>query len=132
MKIKFPETRFQKVANYIKRVKDVDVVLGSTTNYNRATKVITIHFNHNLSKNGLYSLLHEVGHALQPDGPIGVNRYMNIDDTIYPKQFSMHQFLNEVDAWNRGIKVAEELDIWVDPREFNKIKEKCLLTYYKV
>jgi hypothetical protein len=131
MKKTFP-TRFQKIVDYIKLKADVNVVLGSTTNYNRTTKEITIHFNHNLEKNGLYALLHEVGHALQPTSSIGINRYMNIDDTIYPKQYAMHLFLNEVDAWNKGINVAVELDISLNSREFNKLKEESLVTYFKV
>jgi hypothetical protein len=38
--------------------------------------------------------------------------------------------MNEVDAWDRGERLAEELGIQIDKKEFSKSKEEALLTYY--
>jgi hypothetical protein len=124
--------QFQKVVDYIKRERGVEVVLGSSNCFDSYSKTITIHRNHNLEKNGLYALLHEVGHALQPETNTGANLYRSIDDTEKPVHFAMYQFINEQDAWNGGVRVASELGLEIDVRAFNKLKEEALLTYFKV
>ena len=40
-------------------------------------RTIFIHHNYDLTKNGLYALLHEVGHSLQPPTSVGSNSYKN-------------------------------------------------------
>jgi len=124
--------QFQKVVDYIKRERGVEVVLGSSTCFDSYSKIITIHRNHNLEKNGLYALLHEVGHALQPEKNTGANLYRSIDDTEKPIHFAMYQFINEQDAWNGGIKVADKLGLEINVRDFNKLREEALLTYFKI
>jgi hypothetical protein len=42
----------------------------------------------------------------------------------------MLQFLNEVDAWDRGESIALELNIQLDKKRWTKEKEEALLTYY--
>jgi hypothetical protein len=130
MNKKFPE-QFQKVVDWIKKEKDVDVILARGTHYNNYTKRILIHHNYNLEKNGLYSLLHEVGHALQPQTYTGANLYKSIDDLEKPLHFAMYQFINEQDAWNKAAQVADLLNLKVNVRAFNKMKEECLLSYFK-
>ena len=39
-------------------------------------------------------------------------------------------FLNEVDAWDRGESIALELNIQLDKKRWTKEKEEALLTYY--
>ena len=124
--------QFQKVVDYIKEKKGVGVVLGSSTCFDSYSKTITIHRNHNLEKNGLYALLHEVGHALQPESNVGANLYRAIDDTEKPIHFAMYQFINEQDAWNGGIRVATELKLEINARGFNKLREESLLSYFKI
>jgi hypothetical protein len=125
-------TDFEKVVDFIWNEKGVDVKLGETTVYlGLGLKRIFIHRNYNLNKNGLYALLHEVGHALQPEGNIGVNYYKNIDEEKHPKKHNMHQFLNELDAWNRGYDVAMKLNICIDNRAWDKLKNDALITYFK-
>jgi hypothetical protein len=130
MNKKFPE-QFQKVVDWVKEEKGVEVLLGRSTHYNNYTKRIFIHHNHNLEKNGLYSLLHEVGHTLQPQTYTGANLYKSIDDLEKPLHFAMYQFINEQDAWNKAAQIADLLSLKINVREFNKIKEECLLTYFK-
>lgn len=127
-------TDFQKVSSWVKTHFKTDVKLSNSTVYvGGETNTIFIHHNYNLEKNGLISLLHEVGHVMQPsvdDKMFGPNRYKVIDDLDNPKQFQMLQFMNEVDAWNRGEELIQILDLNVDMKRWNKEKEESLLTYY--
>lgn len=127
-------TDFQKVLSWVKTHFKTDVKLSNSTVYvGGETNTIFIHHNYNLEKNGLISLLHEVGHVMQPtvdDEKFGPNRYKVIDDLDHPKKFQMLQFMNEVDAWNRGEELIRILDLNVDMKRWNKEKEESLLTYY--
>lgn len=123
---------FQKVIDYLKQEKDVDVKLGGTTVFlGMGLKRIFVDYRYDLSKNGLYALLHEAGHALQPEKNEGVNIYKSIDEERYPTKHKMLQFLNEVDAWERGLRLAKTLNIPIDTKSFNKLKNDALMTYFK-
>lgn len=122
---------FQKVVNWIKEARGVAVELGSTTSFmGHDRNLIIIHHNYNRNKNGLFALLHECGHALQPSTNVGVNAYKNIDMDEQQKKFNMGRFLNEVDAWNKGEMIASVLGIELNEQDWNKCKEESLLTYY--
>jgi len=122
---------YQTVVNYLKTI-DVGVKSANYTAYvnNGQTKTIFLHHNYNLEKNGLIALLHEAGHSLQPEGEYGPNHYKNVDDMERPKEFMMYQFMNEVDAWNRGLSLAQELGIEIDKKRWQREMEESLLTYY--
>jgi hypothetical protein len=125
----FP-TNFQKVVDYLK-TRGIYVQLSASTNFfGGGVNLINIHHNYNLEKNGLFALLHEVGHSLQNTEVYGPNHYKRIDDDDQPTKFNMYRFMNEVDAWDRGERLAEELGIQIDKKEFSKSKEEALLTYY--
>jgi hypothetical protein len=125
----FPKN-FQKVVDYLK-TRGIYVQLSTSTNFfGGGVNLINIHHNYNLEKNGLFALLHEVGHSLQNTEVYGPNHYKRIDDDDQPTKFNMYRFINEVDAWNRGERLAEELGIQIDKKEFSKSKEEALLTYY--
>ena len=124
-------TNFEKVSKWIFEKKGTEVKLGQVTLYfGKSLNRIFIHHNMNLEKNGLFALLHECGHALQPNGSTGVNRYKKIDEDRFPKKHKMLQFINEVDAWEKGLQIAEELGIQLDMKAFNKLKEESLMTYF--
>ena len=123
-------TNFQKVVDYLKG-RGIYVQLSTTTNFfGGGVNLINIHHRYNLEKNGLFALLHEAGHSLQNTDMFGPNHYKRIDDSEQPTKFSMHRFMNEVDAWDKGERLAEELGIQLDKKAFFKSKEEALLTYY--
>jgi|TARA_B100000035_G_C21003770_1_gene556206 hypothetical protein len=127
---KFPK-EFQKVVDYIKTKKGVDVKLGQITSYmGPFNRRIFIHHNYDLRNNGLIALLHEIGHVLQPPTNVGVNSYKNIDIDVHPKEYEMGRFLNEVDAWERGYKLSEKLNLKINKNEWNNQKQEALLTYW--
>lgn len=121
---------FQKVVDYL-RERGIYVQLATSTNYfGGGVNLINIHHRYNLEKNGLFALLHEAGHSLQNTDEFGPNHYKRIDDDEQPTKFNMYRFMNEVDAWDRGEKLAEELGIQLNKKDFVKSKEEALLTYY--
>jgi hypothetical protein len=127
---KFP-TKFQKVVDYINDLKGIEVSLSNSTCFmGHFNRQIFIHHNYDLNENGLFALLHECGHVLQPVTNIGSNAYKNIDSDEHPKEFMMGQFLNELDAWNRGWEIAEKLNLKINVKKFEKEKELALLTYF--
>jgi hypothetical protein len=44
----------------------------------------------------------------------------------------MQRFINEVDAWDKGIEIANLLDIRVDEKKYEKEKSDALMTYFVV
>jgi hypothetical protein len=127
---KFP-IQFQKVVDYIGNLKGIEVSLSNSTCFmGHFNRQIFIHHNYDLNENGLFALLHECGHALQPVNNVGCNAYKNIDNDDHPKEFMMGQFLNELDAWNKGWDIAQKLNLKINVKQFEKEKQLALLTYF--
>jgi hypothetical protein len=127
---KFPK-EFQKVVDWIGNLKGIGVSLSNSTCFmGHFNRQIFIHHNYDLNENGLFALLHECGHVLQPVTNVGTNSYKNIDNDEHPKEFMMGQFLNELDAWNRGWDIAQNLKLKINVKQFEKEKEIALLTYF--
>jgi hypothetical protein len=124
-------TDFQKVVDFLKSY-DVNVMIDSVSCYIKTDdeQTICIHHNYNLEKNGLITLLHEAGHVLQSNDNGVCNHYKNVDDMENPTKYNMYQFMNELDAWNRGEELIEMLGLNVDSKRFHKQREEALLTYY--
>ena len=122
---------FQKVVDFLKSY-DVNVMIDCVTYYIKTDdeQSICIHHNYDLEKNGLITLLHEAGHVLQNNVGGVYEHYKTVDDMDNPKEFNMYQFINELDAWNRGEELIELLDLNVDSKRFHKQREEALLTYY--
>jgi len=87
----------------------------------------------------LYSLLHECGHLLIQNNDEKYER-------SYPTQARMNQFQahrgiekskdykvdvvrEEIEAWDRGKKLANRLGIFVDEKNFRKVSSQCIYTY---
>lgn len=121
-------TNFEKVSNFIKEKKGTDVKLGTMTCFmGHFTNRIFIHHNYNLEKNGLFSLLHECGHALQPNENVGVNAYKKLK--FGSKAFKQGRYENELNAWENAEMIAKELDLDMNWKLFYKDWKKSLKTY---
>ena len=91
MNKKYPK-QFKRVSDYLKEKFEIDVLLGQITAFmGHKNKKIFIHHNHNLEKNGLYSLLHELGHVLQDEKD---NFFKTIDEDKQPNKFKIKTNIN--------------------------------------
>lgn len=120
--------QFKLVCDYIRNKTNTNVVLGSMTCFmGHFTNRIVIHHNYNLEKNGLISLLHECGHALQPSKYTGPNEYKKYDEDS--EEFKIGRYYNEVDAWNKAEMIVKELNLSMDWKRFNSQRKHSLKTY---
>lgn len=126
MNKKYPK-QFKKVSDYLKEKFEIDVLLGQITAFmGHKNKKIFIHHNHNLEKNGLYSLLHELGHVLQDEKD---NFFKTIDEDKQPNKFKSHRYQNEEDAWDKGLRFAKSFGIEVNMKDWFKVRKESLQTY---
>ena len=126
MNKKYPK-QFKKVSDYLKEKFEIDVLLGQITAFmGHKNKKIFIHHNHNLEKNGLYSLLHELGHVLQDEKD---NFFKTIDEDKQPNKFKSYRYQNEQDAWEKGLNFANTFGIKVNMKDWLKVKKESLQTY---
>lgn len=126
MNKKYPK-QFKRVSDYLKEKFEIDVLLGQITAFmGHKNKKIFIHHNHNLEKNGLYSLLHELGHVLQDEKD---NFFKTIDEDKQPNKFKSHRYQNEEDAWDKGLRFAKSFGIEVNMKDWFKVRKESLQTY---
>ena len=91
-------------------------------------------------ENQLYTLLHECGHILvQSNHTMYAKRYpatakLNICTGVNrrlekSKKYKVDVISEEIEAWQRGKKLAERLGIYINEDKFNEIMNKCIFTY---
>lgn len=126
-------SQFEKLKSYLEN-NGVKVVRSEITNFVQPEKTINIHHRFNNEKNGLFCLLHEAGHWMQnTDNEYTQNLYKQLDRYIdNSKKSAMITFIHELDAWNRGEILAHELDLTIDFKSFDKLKQESLLSYFEV
>lgn len=122
---------FEKVIQFIEEEKGTDVVLKSeSTCYIRSVNRLFMHFNFNMEKNGLMVLLHEVGHALQPENKQSIVAQKYEDGEATKKEVCLAIWETELDAWERGEQLAKDLNLDIDWNIFYKKMQEGLQTYY--
>ena len=120
---KFP-TEFSRVVKYIQQLKGIKVVLGETTEYRGPfTRQIVIHHNYDLKKRGLVALLHECGHAMQSPITTDIKSRQKWD-------YRYGKFMNELNAWELGMEIANELGMELNLKIWESEKKKSLITYF--
>lgn len=125
-----------KVVEWV-RARGYDVVFtgGEAGAYN--PKLNRIELSGRLStERQLHVLLHECGHFLIEG--IGDSRskkypngYARIDEKIEGRDVihKIDVIAEEFDAWHRGLRLAERLQIYIDTDAFNKTRAKMLMSY---
>lgn len=100
---------------------------------------ITINSN-NSNEIKTYALLHELGHILLMNDKKYKRRFskkireMDIDEKDTSPRSHIHRLeiiQEELDAWERGIMLAEKLQILINKRNIKKYKTKCLVCYIR-
>ena len=50
---------------------------------------------------------------------------------MYPRKFKFYQYLNELNAWNKGLLFANQLGVKVNIEDWVKLQNESLHTYSK-
>jgi hypothetical protein len=72
----------------------------------------------------LYTLLHECGHVLIDSGAQG---YL----TAFVEPERVETVAEEIEAWNRGRRLAHRLRIRIDARAWRRLRAHCLASYMR-
>ncbi len=98
-------------------------------------KQITINARQGIEKR-LYALLHECGHALirsswhSFSNQYPAHAHAEIKKQTNPsKSYRISVLEEEVEAWKRGLRLANRLGIYIDEEKYNQNKTHYLLTY---
>lgn len=84
----------------------------------------------------LFGLLHECGHLLIQTNPT-YKKNFPITNKVYKNKKFLHTNLlkmenleEEIEAWRRGKKLAERLNIKLNEESFEKTRIECLRSYF--
>lgn len=93
-------------------------------------KYINVWWN-NSERATLYYLLHEAGHAQQYKNPITLKRfhYAVENKKTNTNIFKVHIIHQEIDAWQKGIKIAKKLNLKINVLDYEKFAAEKLMTY---
>jgi hypothetical protein len=86
----------------------------------------------------LYILLHECGHYMIEQSATTrqqffPNGYLRIQEEVKGRNLihKVDVIAEEFEAWNRGLKLAHRLKIYLDREQFDKVKARSLQTYFR-
>lgn len=115
--------------------ENIEVIKSNTWSFDHNERLITEVWRSKPTKTWLYSILHELGHMM--------NRF---DDSFSERNWKIHELgvnkpvdkiasfqimKDEIEAWDRGYKIALELNIDIDKIEYDKISSYYLFEYIK-
>ena len=91
------------------------------------------------TKNQVYSLLHECGHALAYESKGYQNRFPTLAKhrfktaKVNPRTntYKVESILEEYDAWSRGLALAERLGIELDKEDYGKYASRWVMSYVR-
>ena len=121
---RFPKD-FRSVADYIRKRRGIQVVLGESTKYTGPfSREIIIHHNYDLKHNGLYILLYECGKAILP---FHVNRF---DKDKHPQEYNYDEFEYERKCWEMGRTISRQIGLTINQFDFDKLKQSHLQKFF--
>ena len=114
-----------------KRGYFVDFSYNGDDSVDRESKIISINTTRSLETQ-LYTLLHECGHILI----YGSDKVTNVKEVTdsYNEKSNIHRVfrvVEEVEAWKRGLSLANRLGIFVDKEKWNRDVARALKQYMK-
>ena len=114
-----------------KRGYFVDFSYNGDDSVDRESKIISINTTRSLETQ-LYTLLHECGHILI----YGSDKVTNVKEVTdnYNEKSNIHRVfrvVEEVEAWKRGLSLANRLGISVDKEKWNRDVARALKQYMK-
>lgn len=130
------EKSLKKIEEWLNKKGFSLVLMGNTFDwmdfYNKDVYIST----RQSKENQLYGLLHECGHILIQSSPKYENHYPVINKTNKNKNlrltnnFKLETLKEEIEAWDRGKKLAKRLGIKINEEKFDKLSVECLKSYF--
>lgn len=112
--------------------------LGPDAYYHEDRQIV---FNKSLKKkkNQIYSLLHECGHAIAYDSKGYKDKFPNLAAIRFKKAkvnkrrnaVKCEVIAEEIDAWQRGLKLAGRLKININKEDYNDYASRWVMTYIR-
>lgn len=122
----------KKVILWLNR-RGYDVYLGRGIQECVSFNGMSVFINSNNRKERrLYTLLHECGHILVNDNRDRlqqVSAYVTPDCGRSTKSERVAALAEEYDAWKRGERLANRLNINLDYEKFDKLRDHCIMSY---
>lgn len=127
--------RAHALIRYYCMKENIEVVKSNTWSFDHNERLITEVWRSKPTKTWLYSILHELGHIM--------NRY---EDSFSERNWKIHELgvnkpvdkiasfqimKDEIEAWDRGLKIAEELEINLERNEYDIFASNYLFEYMK-
>jgi hypothetical protein len=109
----------------------IDFSYNGDDSVDKIAKIISINTTRSLETQ-LYTLLHECGHILI----YGSDKVVNVEEVTdyYSEKSNIHRVfrvIEEVEAWKRGLSLANRLGIKVDKEKWNRDAARALKQYMK-
>ena len=123
--------QIERVERYLEEKKNIFVIFERDTGNFYCGNLITINTCQNL-KYQLHTLLHEAGHALiRTNQKVFKEKYPGLQKRRNSKSFKLDTLREEMEAWDRGYRLAGRLNIALDKTAWKKHSENCLHDYVK-
>ena len=115
--------------------KKIELVNSNVWSYDHDENIITEVWRGRPTKNWVYTMLHELGHALSYKSK-GFSyrswKLSEIGESIAIDKVATVQIMREeMEAWENGLKIAKKLDISIDKKDYDKFASNCLLKYMR-
>ena len=93
------------------------------------SKIIHINTKQNFEYQ-FYSLLHEVGHMIEHQNASWYNkRYPGFYFSRNSLTYKISMLEEEINAWNKGLKLARKLGLYINDKNFHKYKAIYVSSY---
>lgn len=126
--------RYQKLLEHCDLL-DISVVGGNSDCCFPSLNIVAINESQSY-KHRTYALLHELGHIEIYDNKEEWQKNFTMfssdctDGRVKrSKKYQVSLIAEEIDAWRIGMKIAEEVGIFIDKDEYKNMMNQCVFTY---
>ncbi len=115
--------------------KNIEVIPSNVWSYDHSERVITEVWRGKASKSWVFTMLHELGHAInrsKKSFSYKSWRISELGESITVDKVATVQIMREeIEAWETGLKLAKKLGIEINRKEFDRYASNCLMKYMK-
>ena len=129
------EKQFNKIKNWVEK-KGYTLKFGKADYVDYSTKEVVVFQNQYNLKHQIYSALHECGHVIIGNSSNYYRDFKSIvkADTIDGRHYRSNLYKykklkEEIDAWEKGYKLAKKLGISINKDDYDKYAAKYFVTY---